>query len=79
MGDAAQIQLDRIPSFLGLPVGDLEDLVPDQVAIAGYFCDNLDRPTEKVSCRMKNILALKHMECHPVTRNRYYRQSHFYI
>ena len=44
MGDAAQIQLDSIPSFLGLPVGDLEDLVPDQVAIAGYFCDNLDRP-----------------------------------
>ena len=27
-----------------MPVGDLEDLVPDQVAIAGYFCDNLDRP-----------------------------------
>lgn len=44
MGDAAQIQLDSIPSFLGLPVGDLEDLVLDQVAIAGYFCDNLDRP-----------------------------------
>jgi arginase family enzyme len=44
MGDAAKIQLDSIPSFLGLPVGDLEDLVPDQVAIAGYFCDNLDRP-----------------------------------
>ncbi|MFT6875057.1 MAG: arginase family enzyme [Candidatus Azotimanducaceae bacterium] len=44
MGDAAQISLNRIPSFLGLPVGDLEDLVPDQVAIAGYFCDNLDRP-----------------------------------
>ncbi len=44
MSDAAQIQLDSIPSFLGLPVGDLEDLVPDQVAIAGYFCDNLDRP-----------------------------------
>ena len=44
MGDAPQIQFDPIPSFLGVPVGDLEDLVPDQVAIAGYFCDNLDRP-----------------------------------
>ena len=44
MGDAAQIQFDMIPSFLGVPVGDLEDLVPGQVAIAGYFCDNLDRP-----------------------------------
>jgi hypothetical protein len=45
MGDAAQIQFDTIPSFLGAPVGDLEDLVPGQVAMAGYFCDNLDRPT----------------------------------
>ncbi|PSL13483.1 hypothetical protein [Shimia abyssi] len=44
MGDAAQAQFDMIPSFLGAPVGDLEDLVPGQVAIAGYFCDNLDRP-----------------------------------
>ena len=44
MGDAAQIHFDMIPSFLGVPVGDLEDLVPGQVAIAGYFCDNLDRP-----------------------------------
>jgi arginase family enzyme len=44
MGDAPQIQFDPIPSFLGVHVGDLEDLVPDQVAIAGYFCDNLDRP-----------------------------------
>ena len=44
MDDAAQIQFDAIPSFLGVPVGDLEDLVPGQVAIAGYFCDNLDRP-----------------------------------
>ena len=44
MGDAAQIQFDTIPSFLGAPVGDLEDLVPGQVAMAGYFCDNLDRP-----------------------------------
>ena len=45
MGDAAQIQFDTIPSFLGVPVGDLEDLVSGQVAMAGYFCDNLDRPT----------------------------------
>lgn len=44
MGDAAQIQFDTIPSFLGVPVGDLEDLVPGQIAIAGYFCDNLARP-----------------------------------
>jgi arginase family enzyme len=44
MGDAAQIQFDMIPSFLGVHVGDLEDLVPGQVAMAGYFCDNLDRP-----------------------------------
>lgn len=44
MGDAAQMQFGTIPSFLGAPVGDLEDLVPDQIAIAGYFCDNLDRP-----------------------------------
>jgi arginase family enzyme len=44
MGDTAQIQFDPIPSFLGVTVGDLEDLVPGQVAIAGYFCDNLDRP-----------------------------------
>ena len=44
MGDAAQIQFDMIPSFLCVPIGDLENLVPGQVAIAGYFCDNLDRP-----------------------------------
>ena len=44
MGDTAQIQFDSIPSFLGVSVGDLEDLMPGQVAIAGYFCDNLDRP-----------------------------------
>lgn len=44
MGDGAHIQFDTIPSFLGAPVGDLEDLVPGQVAMAGYFCDNLDRP-----------------------------------
>jgi arginase family enzyme len=44
MGDTAQIQFDPIPSFLGVPVGDLEELVPGQVAFAGYFCDNLDRP-----------------------------------
>lgn len=45
MGDAAELQFGTIPSFLGAPVGDLEDLVPGQVAMAGYFCDNLDRPT----------------------------------
>ncbi len=44
MGKAAQIQFDAIPSFLGATVGDLEDIVPGQVALAGYFCDNLDRP-----------------------------------
>lgn len=44
MGDAAQIQFDAIPSFLGAPVADLEVLAPEHVAIAGYFCDNLDRP-----------------------------------
>jgi arginase family enzyme len=44
MGDVAHNQFDTIPSFLGVPVGDLEDLVPGQVAMAGYFCDNLDRP-----------------------------------
>ena len=44
MGDATHIQFDMIPSFLGVPVGDLEDLVPGVVAIAGYFCDNLDQP-----------------------------------
>ena len=44
MGDTAKIQFDPTPSFLGVQVGDLEDLVPGQVAIAGYFCDNLDRP-----------------------------------
>ena len=44
MGDAAHKQFDTIPSFLGVPVGDLEDLAPGQVAMAGYFCDNLDRP-----------------------------------
>ena len=44
MGDVAHKQFDTIPSFLGVPVGDLEDLVPGQVAMAGYFCDNLDRP-----------------------------------
>jgi hypothetical protein len=47
MGDAAEIQFDAIPSFLGAPVGDLEDLMPGQVAIAGYFCDNLDRPAQE--------------------------------
>ena len=44
MGDAPAIQFDAIPSFLGAPVVDLEDLVPGHVAIAGDFCDNLDRP-----------------------------------
>jgi arginase family enzyme len=44
MGDAAQMQFDMIPSFLGVRVGDLEDLMPNQIAIAGYFCDNLDQP-----------------------------------
>ena len=44
MDDVAHKQFDTIPSFLGVPVGDLEDLVPGQVAMAGYFCDNLDRP-----------------------------------
>ena len=45
MSEAAQIQFDAIPSFLGASIGDLEDLVPGQVAIAGYFCDNLARPS----------------------------------
>ena len=44
MDDVAHKQFDTIPSFLGVPIGDLEDLVPGQVAMAGYFCDNLDRP-----------------------------------
>lgn len=44
MGDVAQKQFNMIPSFLGVPVGDLEDLVPGQVAMAGYFCDNLEQP-----------------------------------
>ena len=44
MSDAAHIQFDMIPSFLGVPVGDLENLVPEQIAMAGYFCDNLDQP-----------------------------------
>ena len=43
MGDVVQIRFDKIPSFLGLPISDLEDLAPNQVAIAGYFCDNLDQ------------------------------------
>lgn len=43
MGDVVQIRFDKIPSFLSLPISDLEDLVPNQVAIAGYFCDNLDQ------------------------------------
>ena len=43
MGDVVQIRFDKIPSFLGLPISDLEDLAPNQVAIAGYFCDNLDK------------------------------------
>ena len=41
MGDVVQIRFDKIPSFLGLPISYLEDLAPNQVAIAGYFCDNL--------------------------------------
>ena len=44
MGDSAHIQFDMIPSFLGVPVGDLEDLTNGQIAIIGYFCDNLDQP-----------------------------------
>ena len=44
MGDAVQPLFDAIPSFLGAPVGDLEDLTPGQVALVGYFCDNLGRP-----------------------------------
>ena len=43
MGVVVQIRFDKIPSFLGLPISDLEDLVPNQVAVAGYFCDNLDQ------------------------------------
>ena len=44
MDDAVQPMFDAIPSFLGTPVGDVEDLSPGQVALAGYFCDNLSRP-----------------------------------
>ena len=44
MRDAAPMQFDLIPSFLGAPIGDLEDLMPHHVAVIGYFCDNLDRP-----------------------------------
>ena len=44
MDDVAHKQFDAIPSFLGVRVGDLEDLMPNQIAIAGYFCDNLDQP-----------------------------------
>ncbi|MBT6299251.1 MAG: hypothetical protein HOJ24_08745 [Rhodobacteraceae bacterium] len=44
MNNKAQKTFDMIPSFLSAPVGDLEDLTPGQVAIAGYFCDNLERP-----------------------------------
>ncbi|MEH6524379.1 arginase family protein [Sulfitobacter sp.] len=45
MNDAEQTQFYQIPSFLGATVGDLEDLVSGQVALAGYFCDNLERPS----------------------------------
>ena len=44
MGDRRTIQFDMIPSFLGVPVGDLEDLTPARSQLAGYFCDNLDQP-----------------------------------
>ena len=44
MNNKAQKTFDMIPSFLSAPVGDLEDLTPGQVAMAGYFCDNLERP-----------------------------------
>lgn len=44
MGEAVQPLFDAIPSFLGAPVGDLEEFSPGQVALAGYFCDNLGRP-----------------------------------
>ena len=45
MNDAEQTQFYQIPSFLGATVGDLEDLLSVQVALAGYYCDNLERPT----------------------------------
>ena len=45
MNDAEQTQFYQIPSFLGATVGDLEDLVSGQVALAGYYCDNFERPT----------------------------------
>lgn len=45
MNDAEQTQFYQTPSFLGAPVGDLEDLVSGQVALVGYFCDNLERPS----------------------------------
>ena len=45
MGDSAHIQFDMIPSFLGVPVGDLEDSAQtDRSRLSGYFCDNLDQP-----------------------------------
>lgn len=44
MGDGVQPRFDTIPSFLSAAVGDVEDLTPGQVALAGYFCDNLGRP-----------------------------------
>lgn len=44
MGEAARVRFESIPSFLGLPVGDLEDLEVGQIALAGYFCDNLSQP-----------------------------------
>ena len=55
MGDAAQIQFDMIPSFLGVPVGDLEDLMPGQIAIAGYFCDNLDQTSGRATLSRKAV------------------------
>jgi len=45
MNDAEQTQFYQIPSFLGATVGDLEDLVSGQVALAEYYCDNFERPT----------------------------------
>lgn len=57
MGDTAQIKFDPIPSFLGVHVGDLEELVPGQVAFAGYFVtistdQRRDSATSQDSCDM---------------------------
>ena len=66
MSNTEKLQFDKIPSFLGLPISDLEDLMPGQVAIAGYFCDNLDQPSAGQRYLARQLRYVSRSENRPI-------------